>query len=276
MAAPTITIRSVMAGTSTPGNTGSVEVTWNVSGATAIWLGTGQPGMDVLPDGVFTDVGGGSSNVFPTTNGSYAFDIGRTSYMEIRATNADGTATDREWFFSKIRVGYHNATTPGAPVRQRDLDRIRGYLEDAGRRLNEDALTNLPEYVVDYNSRVPAGEAFPEFADMAYLSGGVGTGNLTDDILAAMQNVLVYIAAETMPRGWRPGTIVIAGRRALCDGTAGTIYGISTREWVSICVDARADELTLLHELFHHASVSNNGDEARAFAISMCAYNILP
>jgi hypothetical protein len=232
--------------------------------------------MDVLPDGVFTDVGGGSSNVFPTTNGSYAFDIGRTSYMEIRATNADGTATDREWFFSKIRVGYHNATVPGAPVRQRDLDRIRGYLEDVDRRLNANALTNLPAYLADFNSRVPAGEGFPDFDDIAYLSGGVGTGNLTDDILAAMENVLVYIAADTMPRGWRSGTIVRAGRRALCDSTDGTIYGISTRDWVSICVDAGADGLTLLHELFHHASTSNNGDEARAFATSMCAYNVLP
>lgn len=285
MAIPTIAITSVIPGTSTSANTGSVEVTWSVSdtpprAATAVWLGFGQPGMDVLPEGVFSDVGGGSSNVFPTTSGSFTSDIGRTSYIEIHATNADGGTQDREWFYSKIRVGYHSATVPGAPVRQRDLDTIRGYLEEIDRRLNDNVLTNLPDYIADFNSRVPADQRFPEFDDIDYLSGGVGTANLTDDILNAMRDVLIYVSADTMPRGWRPGTIEDSERRALCadvvrDGeVVGTVYGKSTREWVSICLASGADDLTLLHELFHYASTSNNGDEARAFAVSMCAYDI--
>jgi hypothetical protein len=283
MAVPTITISTVIPDTSTSANTGRVEVTWSVSDtATAIWLGSGQLGMEVLPEGVFPDAGGGSSNVFPTTSGSFTNDIGRTSYLDIHASNADGSSEDREWFFSKIRVGYHNATVPGAPVRQRDLDLIRGYLEEIDRRLNDNVLTGLADYIEEFNSRVPAEGRFPDFADMDYLSGGVGTGNLTDDILEAMSEVLIYVKANTMPRGWRPGTITVAGRRALCGDidregrVVGTLYGLATRQWVSICIDSGADDLTLLHELFHYASTSNNDSEARAFAISMCAYDILP
>lgn len=275
MAAPTIAITSVIPGTATSANTGSVEVTWSVSDtATAVWLGFGQPGMEVLPEGVFTDEGGGSSNVFPTTGESFVLDIRRTSFVDILAINADGRAEDREGFFSKIPVGYHRATVPGAPVRQRDLDVVRGYLEEVDRRLNDNALTNLPAFIADFNARVPDDDRFPDFDDMDYLSGGVGTGSLTDDILSAMQDVLIYVSADTMPRGWRPGTIVDPDRGALCED--GRVYGKTTREWVSICLDIGADDLTLLHELFHYASTSNNGDEARAFAISMCAYNILP
>jgi hypothetical protein len=287
MAAPTITISSVIPGTSIPANTGEVEVSWSVSdtppnAATEVWLGSGTVGMEVLPEGVFTDMGGGASNVFPTTSESFTIDINRTSFIDIHATNEDGGASDRELFFAKIRVGYHNATVPGAPVRESDLALIRGYLEEIDRRLNDNVLTNLPDYIEEFNSRVPEESRFPDFDDMDYLSGGVGTGNLTDDILGAMQNVLIYIDAHTMPRGYRPGTITVPGRRALCeeiirDGeVVGTTYGKSTREWVSICRDSGADDLTLLHELFHYASTSDNEDEARAFAVSMCAYNILP
>lgn len=282
MGAPTITISSVIPGTSISANTGAVEVNWSVShtppnAATAVFLGSGHPGMDVLPDGVFTDVGGGSSNVFPTTSDSFTIDISRTTFIDIHATNEDGDARDRETFFSRIRVGYYDAAVPGAPVRERDLRLIRGFLEDIDRRLNDNVLTGLPDFVAEANRREPG--VFPVFDDMDYLSGGVGTGNLTDDILAAMQDVLIYISADSMPRGHRPGTITDPARRALCEevvrdgAVVGTVYGKSTREWVSICIASDADELTLLHELFHYASTSNNGDEARAFAVSMCAYN---
>lgn len=287
MAVPTITIRSVIPGTATPANTGSVDVSWSVSdtppnAATAVWVGSGTLGMEVLPEGVFTDAGGGASNVFPTTSDSFTIDIGRTSFIDIHATNDDGGATDRETFYAKIRVGYHDATVPGAPVRERELELIREYLEEIDRRLNDNVLANLSDYIEEFNSRVPAGARFPDFDDLEYLSGGVGTGNLTDDLLAAMRDVLIYLSPGTMPRGYRPGTIEDSERRALCeeftadDGNMARVWGKSTREWVSICVEAGADDLTLLHELFHHASTSNNGSEARAFAVSMCAYNILP
>lgn len=267
MAAPTIAITSVIPGTSISANTGRVEVSWSVSdtppaAATEVWLGTGGPGMEVLPDGVVTDEGGGASNVFPTTSESFVMDIGRTSFIDIHARNPDGETSDREAFFAKIPVGYHTATVPGAPVREADLRLVRGYLEEIDRRLNDNVLTTLPAYIADFNSRVPAGDGFPAFGDIAYLSGGVGTGNLTDDILSAMQNVLIYIGAYTLPRGYRP--------------VGPGVYGKSTREWAGIMRERGADGLTLLHELFHYASTFNNGSEARAFAVSMCAYNILP
>lgn len=284
MAAPTITISSVIPGTSISANTGRVEFSWTVSdtppdAATAVWLGGGRPGMEVLPAGVFTDWGGGSSNVFPTTSESFTININHTASIDIYAMNEEGGTEGREIFYAKIPVGYHDATVPGAPVRESDLTLIRGYLEEIDRRLNDNVLTNLPDYIEEFNSRVPAGSRFPEFDDMDYLSGGVGTGNLSDDILNAMRDVLIYINAYTMPRGYRPGTITDPARRALCediiiDGdVVGSVLGKATREWVSICRDSGADDLTLLHEMFHYASTSNNDDEARAFAISMCAYD---
>jgi hypothetical protein len=276
MAAPTITISSVIPGTSISANTGRVEFSWSVSdtppdAATAIYVGGGGPGIEVLPEGVLTDWGGElGHNVFPTTSESFTMDVSCTHHIEIYAENEDGNTHDREIFYAKIPVGYHDAAVPGAPVRESSLELIRGYLEEIDRRLNDNALANLPVYIEEFNSRNPG--TFPDFDDMDYLSGGVGTGSLADDILDAMRNVLIYIGPETMPRGYRPGTITVPDRTALCEG--GTVFGKSTREWVSICLGIDADDLTLLHELFHYASTSNNGDEARAFAISMCVYNI--
>jgi hypothetical protein len=88
MGAPTITISSVIPGSSIPANTGRVEVSWSVSdtppdAATAVWVGSGSPGMEVWPEGVFTDEGGGSSNVFPTTSDSFTGNISRTSFIDI-------------------------------------------------------------------------------------------------------------------------------------------------------------------------------------------------
>lgn len=279
MARPTITISSVIPGTFISANTGSVEISWSVSdtppdAATAVSVGLTSPNRHVLPDGVFTDWGGAESNVFPTTSESYTMSISGTRRIHIYASNEDGDTEDGETFYAKIPVGYHDATVPGAPVKESDLALIQGYLDEIDHRLNDNVLTNLPDYIEEYNSRVPAEYSFPDFGDMDYLSGGVGTGNLTDDILNAMQDVLIYIDAYTMPRGHRPGTITDPDIRALCDEDS--VYGKSTREWVSICLDIGANALTLLHELFHYASTSNNQDEARAFAISMCAYNVLP
>lgn len=283
MAAPRITITSVVPGTSIPANTGRVELSWSVSsapgeGLSAVWEGYGRPGIEVLPDGVSTDWGSGASNVLPTTSGSFASNIGHTFSVEIAATNDDGSTDDREVLYSKIPVGYHSASPPGAPVTENDLNRIRLYLEDVDRRLRDNVLTNLPDYIAEWNAMVPE-QPFPSFGDIAYMSGAVGSGNLADDILAAMQDVLIYIYPYTMPRGYRPGTITDPGRRALCernDEGRIAVIGKSTREWVSLCREGGADGLTLLHELFHYASSSNNGSEPRAFAVSLCAYNYFP
>lgn len=284
MAAPTVTIRSVISGTNTSANTGRLDFSWRVSAsppdaATEVWLGGGAPGAQVLSEGEFTDWGSGSSNVFPQTEDSFVVDgVAGTHSIEIVASNADGATRDQEILYSKIPVGYHDATLPGAPVRESELALVRGYLEEIDRRLNDDVLTTLPDFIETFNSRVPEESRFPVFDDLDYLSGGVGTGNLTDDLLRAMRDVLIYIHPYTMPRGYRPGTITNPGRRALCEANIvdgeerGRVFGKTTREWVSICVEEGADALTLLHELYHFGSESNNGDEARAFAVSMCAY----
>ena len=287
MAAPTISVSSVIPGTTIPANTGRVSVTWRASStppnaATSVLMGGGAPGAEVLPDNARTDWGVGVSDIFPTVNGSYTTTINRTHSIDIYASNDDGGTDEREIFYAKIPVSYHDAAIPGAPAFESELATVRGYLEVIEGRLNDNVLATLPDYLETYNSRVPEEYRFPEFGDIGYLSGRVGTGSLADDILNAMHDVLIYIKPHTMPRGYRPGTITVPDNRALCaeiirDGdVVGQIYGKSTREWVSICLDSGADDLTLLHELFHHASTSNNESEARAFAVSMCAYNILP
>ena len=279
MATPTITISCVIPGTSTPANTGIVDFSWSVTdtppdAATAVSMGITSPGVEVLPEGVGTDWGGGSSSIFPTTSGSFDVEIGRTHAIEIYASNADGSASDREMLYAKIPIGYHDATIPGAPVKQSDLDLIRGYLEEVEGKLRDNVLTSLPDYIEDYNSLVPEENHFPEFDDMEYLSGAVGTGSLSDDILNAMRGVLIYIDPYTMPRGWRPGTITVSDRKALCEDDR--VYGKSTREWISLCLRIGADDLTLLHELFHYASSSNPESNPRAFAVSMGADYWLP
>ena len=44
----------------------------------------------------------------------------------------------------------------------------------------------------------------------------------------------------------------------------------------TICLDSGADDLTLLHELYHYASTSHNDDELRAIAVSCCCYDWIP
>ena len=279
MAAPTITISCVIPGTSTPANTGTVEFSWSVTdtppdAATAVSIGFSSPGLEVVPEGAATDSGGGHSSIFPTTSGSFDVDIERTHAIEIYASNADGSSEDLERLYAKIPVGYHDATIAGSPINQRDLDLVRGYLEEVEGKLRDDVLTNLPDYIEEYNSLVPEEHHFPDFDDMEYLSAAVGTGGLADDILDAMRGVMIYIDPHTMPRGWRPGTITDPDRKALCESDR--VYGKSTRNWISVCLKIGAADMTLLHELFHYASTSNNRDCLRAFAVSMCADNWFP
>ncbi len=275
MAIPSITITATIPGTSISANTGEVEFYWAVNNSpTVVCLGGSAPGAEVLPDGVFTDGGGElGPNIFPSTRGSFLDSTNSTHSLDVYAANADGGASDHEYHYAKIPVGYHDAAVPGAPVYEGELELIRGYLEEIHDRLSANVLTGLPVYIDEFNGRVGnPSDRFPVFDDMAYLSGEVGTGNLTDDILNHMRELLVYITPYTLPRGYRPGTLA-SGASTICGGS---VLGKSTREWVALCIASGADDLTLLHELFHHASRSHNESELRAFAISMCAYNILP
>lgn len=140
-----------------------------------------------------------------------------------------------------VRVGYHEARTPGGGVYRRQLDELAGYLEDIEERLNDDCIRgndNLDRF------------------DDPYLRG-----DLTDDILEAMQNVVIYTSQEQVPTAYRDTS-------RLCDPS----FGVTPpdRSWVGICREIGADELTLLHELYHYAAADDWGSEERAFAISNC------
>ncbi|WP_369425642.1 hypothetical protein [Methanothrix sp.] len=287
---PVITMRAVKPGTSVPKNTGEVELSWEITGADVMEDYITSPDAEVLEPGSFTAGGGWecSPHVTPPSN-SYIYTPGPTITQTLHARNADGEVYEHETIYYTASVGYHKARCPaGGTIHTDELGTIRSFLEDIEARLRSNALADLPEFVEDWNrtieERIERGELpdrardfmFPEFDDMDYLSGRVGTGSLADDILSAMENVLIYIKPYTLPRGYRPGTLP-ADRHALCDGG---IYGIthySARHpdcnWVAVCLDMGSDALTLLHELYHYATGS--GDEHKAFAVSCCCFDFL-
>ncbi|ABK15384.1 hypothetical protein [Methanothrix thermoacetophila] len=294
---PVITMSAVKPRTSVPKNTGEVELSWEIRGADEMHDYIFYPGAEVLEPGTFTDAGGWecSCHVTPSSN-SYIYTAGPTIIQTLHARNADGEVYEHETIYYTTRVGYHNARCPaGGTIHTDELDTIRGFLEDIDARLRSNALEDLPEFVDDWNrtieERIGRGELsesardymLPEFDDMDYLSGRVGTGSLADDILSAMENVLIYIKPYTLPRGYRAGTLP-PERHALCDCVYGRTYhspGHPDCNWIAVCIGrvscnghtGSADALTLLHELYHHATGS--GDEMRAVAVSCCVFDYL-
>lgn len=217
-----------------------LHVEWSVSGADTVWEGVDRPGAEVLPAGVFTDWGGGTGPAGATSR-VYDTAFGRTTTFVIGARNADGATTERVTAWAKTAVGYHTASTPAGGVLASEVAAIRRDLEDIDRRLRGGCIRD--------------NTALDTFGD-AYLRGA-----LTDDILAAMQNVLVYIGPEKLPTAHQMSR--------LCEG--GTVYGVTPRDrsFVAICRAIRADSLTLLHELYHYAATRDNGNEEKAVAVSV-------
>jgi hypothetical protein len=286
---PVITMTAVKPGTSVSKNTGEVELSWEITGAAEMEDYLSYPDAEVLEPGSFTGAGGWecSCHVTPASN-SYIYTAGSTITQTLHARNADGEVYEHETIYYTTSVGYHNARCPaGGTIHTDELDTIRAFLEEIDARLRSNALVDLPGFVDEWNStieeRIGRGELpesardymFPEFDDMDYLSGRVGTGSLADDILSAMDNVLIYIKSYTLPRGYRPGTLP-AGRRALCDEVYGRAYHSDAHpdcDWVAVCLDIDADALTLLHELYHYATGS--GNEFKAVAVSSCCFDSL-
>ncbi|HOK57630.1 MAG TPA: hypothetical protein PK659_01080 [Methanothrix sp.] len=296
---PVITMRAVKPGTSVPKNTGEVELSWEITGADEMEDHISYPGAEVLEPGSFTDVGGWecSPHVTPSSS-SYIYNAdtaGRTIIQTLHARNADGEVYEHETIYWTVGVRYHNARCPaGGTINTDELNTIRNYLEDIDARLRSNALEDLPDFVEEWNStieeRIGRGELpesardykFPEFDDMDYLSGRVGSGSLADDILSAMENVLIYIKPYTLPRGYRAGTLP-SNRKALCDCVYGRTF-LSPHpdcSWIAVCTGGvscgshtgSADALTLLHELYHYATGSS--DEKRAVAVSCCVFDYL-
>ena len=285
---PEITITCYRTGTTTAANTGTVDVSWSVAHAPEVVFESFTTyDLEIIPTGVAGTSAGGEAyertddHGAPLTSGSFTDSAGSRSHrIGFDARNADGEDTDGEVLYAKVGVGYHNASIPGAAsARQEEADDVRAFLDDIESRLNRNTLTTLPDFIEEWNRDCPVPSlVMPAFEDMDYLSGPIGTGCLADDILTAMRNVLIYIKSHTMPRGYRPGTIPAGStRRALCERIdSNIVLGVSTRNWVSICLDSGADDLTLLHELFHYASTSHNDDELRAIAVSCCCYDWIP
>lgn len=296
---PVITMSAVKPGTAVPKNTGEVELSWEIEDADEMEDYISYPGAEVLEPGSFTDVGGWecSPHVTPHTN-SYIYDadLQGTIIQTLHARNAEGEVYDHETIYCTVGVGYHNARCPaGGTIHTDELETIRNFLEDIDARLRSNALEDLPDFVEEWNrtieERIGRGELpeyardymLTDFSDMDYLSGRVGTGSLADDILSAMENVLIYIKPYTLPRGYRAGTLP-SGRRALCDCLYGrTFYadGHPDCNWIAVCTGGvscdghtgSADAITLLHELYHYATLS--GDEAKATVVACCVYDYM-
>jgi len=275
---PEITMTAYEPGSTTAKNTGTVELSWTVVGADELYDLWSHVGAEVLEPGTFTDAGGDTSSghVTPTSE-TITYTAGATLNVALFAENDDGQVWDSETIYHSAPVGYHDAKCPaGGTIYTTQLDDVRGMLDEIDTLLRADRLTDLPAFITRWNEAAPpeftVDEALP---DLAYLSGSVGSGNLADDMLVAMQRILVYLHAHTMPRTFRPGTIPAGSdRRPLCDG--GRVFGKSTRHWVAICYDIGADSLTLAHELFHYASTSHNDDERRAVLISWALFDDIP
>jgi hypothetical protein len=263
-------------GTTITKNTGTVELSWNVTGADELYDVWTHVGQEVIEPGTFTDAGGDSSSdyITPSTE-SFVYTPGASLNIALFAENEDGRIQDHEMIYRTVEVGHHHAKCPaGATINTEEVEIVREMLETIDTYLRANRLADLPDFLERWNAAAPDHAIVGDWSDMDYLSGAIGSGTLADDMLSAMQNVLVYIKAETLPRGWRPGTIPpTADRYVLCEDG---VWGLSTSNWVAVCGADPLNDLTLAHELFHYASTSHNEDELRATVVSWAIFDDIP
>lgn len=190
-----------------------VHVAYNVTGADEVWESWGNPGGEILEDGTYTDWGSWGSNATSDHEREYDVELGGTTSFEISARNADGPSFAQAVARILVRVGYHNASTP-AVVYRGELNRLRGYLESIEEVLNDDCIRN--------------NENLDHFDD-PYLRG-----DLTDDILTAMQDVVIYTRKEQLPSAYLETSRLCKCRDL--DGR-GCAYGETPddRSFVAIC-----------------------------------------
>jgi len=279
---PTITITAVKPGTSIPRNTNTVEISWEIEHADELWAGYFHPSCEVREPNTFIDMGGweNSETVTPATY-TFTYSPGATLNLVLFARNADGEVYQSEMIFYAARVGYHDARCPaGGSIDTDEMADVRAELEEVEGLLRADALHDLPTFVEEWNRDAPPGYQFGSFdLGMDYLSGRVGTGSLADDILSAMQEVLIHIKPDTLPRGHRPGTTTGTDRPDACSEyvVGRTYYSFDHPDcnYLLVCRNNGADALTLLHELYHYATGMGDSDGA-AVAVSCCAFDYIP
>lgn len=281
---PSVFIETVIPGTSISVNTGTIQVNWDVDGADEIYEVHGGPGAEVLPDNTATDWGEWSGPPTSSDHGTFTYTPGGTSSFGITARNEDGPTYKSVVMYHTEEFGYHDTCTPaGGSIYESELDLVRGYLQSIEAKIRTDRLVHLADYIERWNAAAPASYQFPEeFDDMDYLTGRVGSGNLADDMLETMQSMLVYLKPYTLPEGYRPGTVTDPGFRTLCED--GQIYGKTiwfrdypARSWLGICLELGADDLTLLHELYHLTTHKDEDiEEMKAIAVSWCCFDEIP
>ena len=288
---PEIFLETVIPGTSLAVNTGTVEVNWSVDGADTIYLGQGYPGAEVLPDNTVTDYAGWHGPPESSDHGSFSYTPGGSIGVHVIAQNGDGNAEKSAMIYQEARLGYHDATTPaGGSIYESEVASLRGYLDTIEALIRTNRLVNLAEFIGRWNAAAPSGARLPaEFDDMEYLTGPVGTGTLADDMITAMRSMLIYLKPNTLPLGYRPGSVTDPEFHTLCEsygcgGGTCTVYGHTIwrsshpdRSWVGICKEIGADELTLLHELYHYTTHREGPlEEAKAVAVSWCCFDAIP
>ena len=215
------------------------------------------PGAEILSDGQRTDyVGGGPSDPI-APNGNFYVELDRTTSLQISARNDDGVIQKSVQTRLLSNVGYENVVTPSGPAYRSDMSRIRRHFESLEERLRDGCIRDAEELDC--------------FGD-PYLRG-----DLTDDILEAMQDVIVHYTLDTIPEAYTqsgPQLCQCPETGGECDGGC-CVFGLvpADRTWASICDVAGANELTLLHEMYHYAADHDWESEPKAFAVSLACYD---
>jgi hypothetical protein len=261
------------------------------------WL---EVGYMVPPSGGGIRDSGGSGSVFRYPNAldwcesSGTFEIDLTHLHHLMSGNADDTLEDSEWFYAKRHVGHRNACIPddrGIPDSETTV--IQTFLADMEDWIRADGLVDCERYVEYWNREIRAddsndycnsrsfddggcwfnrGEPFP---DMSYITARVGDGGLADDMLNALENLIIYTMPSHLPRTFRPNDEHFdPSHSSLCATTYGITYSEDPRapgsfgEWIAICRDGGADDGTIMHELFHYAAREHYASEDRAHLVS--------
>jgi hypothetical protein len=210
----------------------------------------------------------------------------------LSAGNPDGVIRDSERLFRKLSLGHHHACMPDDFLLDRaEVSYIRDCLDDIETWLRADTLVNMGRYVEYWNTNIASDPnaagcndlSFDErgclfyggspIADETYLTARVGEGGLADHLLAAMEEVIIYTQASQLPRTYRPDEHFESSNSRLCEAP-GITYGSDSRsagtfgEWIAVCRESDASDMTIIHELFHYASAENYKLEDPAYLLS--------
>ena len=290
---PSITRTVYRTGTHLVANIGEVDHYYNVN------IEREDDWLEIDTVWPLADVGGTDSGGYywalEHCERSETFEIHQTRRHALYSGNDDGTSTDTEWFYAKRHVGHRNACIPDDPeIPDSETTEIQTFLADVEDWIRADGLVDFERYVEYWNTNIRAeadaavcnsrsfdddegcwfnrGEPVP---DMTYITAHVGDGGLADDMLNALENLIIYTMPSHLPRTFRPDVHFDPSHSRLCDPTTyGFTYSEDPRapgsfgEWIAICRDSGANDTTIMHELFHYAAGEHYGSEDRAFLVS--------